>query len=166
MVIANVTPSTLCSHETHSTLQFAERAKCIQNRAVVNQDTTGDIKLLQAEIEKLQAEVRHLRDGMLDPSVLIERDAAIERLARSEAAHEAIAEQLKRAVADGKQVLYEKERLDRKLVDADKCVIYYVYPTYCTASHRADRSANRRNRITKRIGYFDSNNIFPHSQNK
>jgi kinesin family member 15 len=56
-----VSPSTACAHETLSTLQFAERAKCIKNRAKVNIDTQGDIKMLQAEVERLQAELVDLK---------------------------------------------------------------------------------------------------------
>ena len=53
MIIANVSPTFLCAHETHSTLQFAQRAKHIRNRAVINQDTNGDMVNLQREIVRL-----------------------------------------------------------------------------------------------------------------
>jgi kinesin family member 15 len=61
MLVANVSPSTACAHETLSTLQFAERAKCIRNRAKVNTDTQGDHRALQAEVERLQAELSSLQ---------------------------------------------------------------------------------------------------------
>ena len=78
MLVANVSPSTACAHETLSTLQFAERAKCIRNRAKVNRyranryraiatvprsntDTQGDQRALQAEVERLQAELGSLQ---------------------------------------------------------------------------------------------------------
>lgn len=57
MVVANVSPSTACCHETLSTLQFANRVKDIRNRAKINTDTVGDMKALQAEVERLQAEL-------------------------------------------------------------------------------------------------------------
>jgi hypothetical protein len=57
-LVANVSPSNLCSHETLSTLQFAERAKCIRNRAKVNTDTEGTETALQAEVERLREELR------------------------------------------------------------------------------------------------------------
>lgn len=47
MIIANVSPSLVCAAETHSTLQFVSRAKCIRNRATINLDYRGDVKLLQ-----------------------------------------------------------------------------------------------------------------------
>jgi kinesin family member 15 len=61
MLVANVSPSVACAHETLSTLQFAERAKCIRNRAKVNTDTQGDHRALQAEVERLQAELGSLQ---------------------------------------------------------------------------------------------------------
>lgn len=53
MLIANVSPSAACAQETHGTLQFADRAKCIRNRAVINAETTGNVATLKAEIERL-----------------------------------------------------------------------------------------------------------------
>lgn len=61
VLVANVSPSVACAHETLSTLQFAERAKCIKNRAKVNMDTQGDKRALQAELERLQAELASLQ---------------------------------------------------------------------------------------------------------
>lgn len=57
-LVANVSPSNLCAHETLSTLQFADRAKCIRNRAKVNTDTEGTEMALQAEVERLREELR------------------------------------------------------------------------------------------------------------
>lgn len=64
MLVANVSPSTACAHETLSTLQFAERTKCIRNRAKVNTDTQGERRALQAEVERLQAELSSLQVGI------------------------------------------------------------------------------------------------------
>ena len=61
MVVANVSPSVACGHETLSTLQFANRVKDIRNRAKVNTDTVGDTKALQAEVERLTAELASVR---------------------------------------------------------------------------------------------------------
>lgn len=43
-----------CFGETLSTLNFARRAKMIKNKAVVNEDITGNVSELQAEIRKLK----------------------------------------------------------------------------------------------------------------
>lgn len=56
-LIANVSPSAACAHETLSTLQFAAGAKSIRNRARVNTDTQGDDRALKAEVERLRAEL-------------------------------------------------------------------------------------------------------------
>ena len=43
--------------ETHSTLVFAAGAKKIRNRAVVNQETAGDVQALKLENARLQREL-------------------------------------------------------------------------------------------------------------
>jgi Kinesin motor domain len=61
VIIANVSPSALCARETNSTLGFAQRAKLIRNKAVVNEDTTGDVVLLQKENQRLRRELEMYR---------------------------------------------------------------------------------------------------------
>ena len=55
-IVANVSPANKNSEETLGTLQFAQRAKKIKNEAVVNEDTSGDMALLTAEISRLRGE--------------------------------------------------------------------------------------------------------------
>jgi kinesin family protein 15 len=57
VMIANVSPATSNYGETLSTLRFAQRAKHIRNKAVVNENTTGDSALLRKEIQRLKAEL-------------------------------------------------------------------------------------------------------------
>ena len=54
MISANVSPCRMCAQETLSTLQFASRAKHIRNKAVINQDTNGDVAMLQREVMRLR----------------------------------------------------------------------------------------------------------------
>ncbi|XP_010255107.1 PREDICTED: kinesin-like protein KIN-12D isoform X2 [Nelumbo nucifera] len=61
MIIANVSPSICCAAETLSTLKFAQRAKLIQNNAVVNEDASGDIIALQHQIRLLKEELSVLK---------------------------------------------------------------------------------------------------------
>ncbi|OMP01569.1 hypothetical protein COLO4_11727 [Corchorus olitorius] len=61
MIIANVSPSICCATETLNTLKFAQRAKLIQNNAVVNEDSTGDVIALQNQIRLLKEELSLLR---------------------------------------------------------------------------------------------------------
>uniref|UniRef100_A0A665WJJ3 Kinesin-like protein n=1 Tax=Echeneis naucrates TaxID=173247 RepID=A0A665WJJ3_ECHNA len=56
-IIANVHPGSKCFGETLSTLQFAQRAKLIKNKAIINEDTQGNVKQLQAEIKKLKEQL-------------------------------------------------------------------------------------------------------------
>uniref|UniRef100_A0A6Q2WWH7 Kinesin-like protein n=1 Tax=Esox lucius TaxID=8010 RepID=A0A6Q2WWH7_ESOLU len=53
-IIANVHPGSKCFGETLSTLQFAQRAKLIKNKAMINEDTQGNVRQLQAEVKKLK----------------------------------------------------------------------------------------------------------------
>uniref|UniRef100_A0A8C5E1D0 Kinesin motor domain-containing protein n=1 Tax=Gouania willdenowi TaxID=441366 RepID=A0A8C5E1D0_GOUWI len=46
-----------CFGETLSTLQFAQRAKLIKNKAVINEDTQGNVRQLQAEVKKLKEQL-------------------------------------------------------------------------------------------------------------
>ncbi|XP_060781115.1 kinesin-like protein KIF15 [Neoarius graeffei] len=56
-IIANVHPGSKCFGETLSTLQFAQRAKLIKNKAMINEDTHGNVKQLQAEVKKLKEQL-------------------------------------------------------------------------------------------------------------
>uniref|UniRef100_A0A8C4UCR5 Kinesin family member 15 n=1 Tax=Falco tinnunculus TaxID=100819 RepID=A0A8C4UCR5_FALTI len=56
-IIANVHPGSRCFGETLSTLNFAQRAKLIKNKAVVNEDTQGNVGQLQAEVKKLKEQL-------------------------------------------------------------------------------------------------------------
>ncbi|XP_039802585.1 kinesin-like protein KIN-12F isoform X4 [Panicum virgatum] len=57
MIIANVSPSVCSANETLSTLKFAQRARLIQNNAVVNEDASGDVLALQHQIRLLKEEL-------------------------------------------------------------------------------------------------------------
>ncbi|KAM4098807.1 hypothetical protein ACJW30_07G107100, partial [Castanea mollissima] len=61
MIIANVSPSICCAAETLNTLKFAQRAKLIQNNAVVNEDSSGDVIALQHQIRLLKEELSLLK---------------------------------------------------------------------------------------------------------
>ncbi|XP_076841780.1 kinesin-like protein KIF15 isoform X2 [Brachyhypopomus gauderio] len=56
-IIANVHPGSKCFGETLSTLHFAQRAKLIKNKAMINEDTQGNVKQLQAELKKLKEQL-------------------------------------------------------------------------------------------------------------
>eukprot|EP01133_Synstelium_polycarpum_P010727 gene10727-12486_t len=56
-IIATVSPCELYYNESLSTLQFAQRAKHVRNIAVVNEEASGNVALLQMEIRKLKEEL-------------------------------------------------------------------------------------------------------------
>ncbi|KAL9251404.1 Kinesin-like protein [Drosera capensis] len=61
MIIANISPSICCAAETLNTLKFAQRAKLIQNNAVVNEDSAANVVALQLQICLLQEELMALK---------------------------------------------------------------------------------------------------------
>ncbi|KAK4378399.1 hypothetical protein RND71_000261 [Anisodus tanguticus] len=61
MIISNISPSICCAAETLNTLKFAQRAKLIQNNAVVNEDSSADVTALKHEIRLLKEELSSLK---------------------------------------------------------------------------------------------------------
>lgn len=59
VMIANISPSTLNITETQSTLRFAQRAKRMGNKAMVNEDTTGDAEVLRRELARVKRQLAH-----------------------------------------------------------------------------------------------------------
>eukprot|EP00761_Pharyngomonas_kirbyi_P005080 gb/GECH01005085.1/.p1 GENE.gb/GECH01005085.1/~~gb/GECH01005085.1/.p1 ORF type:complete len:1255 (+),score=357.08 gb/GECH01005085.1/:1-3765(+) len=60
-IIAAVSPSDACFGETLGTLKFAQRAKYIRNKPIVNEDMSGSVTVLQDEIKRLRQEVAVLK---------------------------------------------------------------------------------------------------------
>ena len=56
-MIANISSASSTYHETASTLEFAKRAKQIKNKAVLNEDASGDVEALRREVKRLQEEL-------------------------------------------------------------------------------------------------------------
>ncbi|XP_008847718.1 kinesin-like protein KIF15 [Nannospalax galili] len=73
-IIANVHPGSRCFGETLSTLNFAQRAKLIKNKAVVNEDTQGNVSQLQAEVKRLKEQLAQFTSGQIIPESLLTRD--------------------------------------------------------------------------------------------
>ena len=61
VLLATISPASLNSSETLSTLRFADSAKRIKNRAVVNQDAEGDSEDLRREVLRLREELSNLK---------------------------------------------------------------------------------------------------------
>ena len=60
VIIANITQAMSSVNETLSTLQFAQRAKLIKNKAVINEESSGTIQILKAEIRRLKQEIAEM----------------------------------------------------------------------------------------------------------
>jgi kinesin family protein 15 len=54
LMVANISPLSLNFSETLSTLKFAQRAKLIRNKAVINEEASGTIDLLKSEVKRLK----------------------------------------------------------------------------------------------------------------
>ncbi|XP_078338905.1 kinesin-like protein KIF15 isoform X1 [Crassostrea virginica] len=64
-IIACIHPGSKSFGETLSTLHFARRAKMIKNKAVVNEDTQGNVLSLQQEIKRLKEQLSAFMSGEL-----------------------------------------------------------------------------------------------------
>nr|AMS24240.1 kinesin 12-II protein [Marsilea vestita] len=60
-MICAISPMSSCKNETLSTLRFAQRAKSIQNKAVINEETEDDVKMLREQIKQLKDELMRMK---------------------------------------------------------------------------------------------------------
>jgi hypothetical protein len=80
LMIACVSPTEWNVGETVNTLKYANRARNIKNRAVVNEKENGwdDIEWLQGTVTRLRKEVKQLKDGsVIIPSNSVESQARV-----------------------------------------------------------------------------------------
>jgi len=64
-IIACISPSSSNFQETTSTLLFANRAKNMKNKAIINEDTTGELKILELQCKKLKEENVELKTKLM-----------------------------------------------------------------------------------------------------
>lgn len=62
-IIANISPSYFSYGETLSTLRFAERAKLVKNKAIINEDTMGTISELRTEVKRLKSLLKNQQEN-------------------------------------------------------------------------------------------------------
>ncbi|XP_051133503.1 kinesin-like protein KIN-12B [Andrographis paniculata] len=60
-MICAISPSQSCKSETLSTLRFAQRAKAIKNKAVVNEEMQEDVSVLREVIKQLRDELHRMK---------------------------------------------------------------------------------------------------------
>jgi kinesin family protein 15 len=77
-IIANASPALICSRETISTLKFAQRAKFIKNKPIVNEDSSvaalkEEIKTLKQELESFKKKTYvEVDEGVIDTNSIVE----------------------------------------------------------------------------------------------
>ncbi|KAL5207040.1 hypothetical protein ABZP36_031475 [Zizania latifolia] len=123
VMIACISPADSNAEETINTLKYANRARNIQNKAVINRDpVTAEMQKLRSQLEKLQTELLFSRSGSaaLEELQLLQQKVSLLELKNSELNHElkekeSSCEQLaQRALA----AQLEKDRLKLKLESA------------------------------------------------
>ncbi|XP_010527428.1 PREDICTED: kinesin-like protein KIN-12B [Tarenaya hassleriana] len=62
-MVCAISPSQSCRSETFSTLRFAQRAKAIQNKAVVNEVMQDDVNFLREVIRQLRDELQRMKEN-------------------------------------------------------------------------------------------------------
>ncbi|KAF5194421.1 Kinesin, partial [Thalictrum thalictroides] len=62
-MICAISPAQSCKSETLSTLRFAQRAKTIKNKAVVNEVTQDDVNVLREVIRQLKDELLRMKEN-------------------------------------------------------------------------------------------------------
>lgn len=79
-MIATISPAEDSAFETLSTLKFAQRAKMIQNSAVINEDSIGSTSFLQEEIVRLRQQLQQAHQEIarnIPGSSLLQEGAAL-----------------------------------------------------------------------------------------
>ncbi|KAI3683415.1 hypothetical protein L1987_83918 [Smallanthus sonchifolius] len=69
-MICAISPARSCKNETFSTLRFAQRAKAIKNKAIVNEQLQNDVNTLREVIRQLKDELLRMKStgNQVDPS--------------------------------------------------------------------------------------------------
>ncbi|KAM6565329.1 hypothetical protein CsatA_024457 [Cannabis sativa] len=66
-MVCAISPTQSCKSETFSTLRFAQRAKAIKNKAVVNEVTEDDVNHLREVIRQLRDELHRMKSNGPNP---------------------------------------------------------------------------------------------------
>ncbi|PUZ77483.1 hypothetical protein GQ55_1G375200 [Panicum hallii var. hallii] len=91
VMIACISPADINAEETINTLKYANRARNIQNKAVVNRDpATAEMQKLRSQLEQLQTELLFSRSGSaaLEELQLLQKKVSLLELKNSELNHE------------------------------------------------------------------------------
>ncbi|KAG2653941.1 hypothetical protein PVAP13_1NG414100 [Panicum virgatum] len=114
VMIACISPADINAEETINTLKYANRARNIQNKAVVNHDpATAEMQKLRSQLEQLQAELLFSRSGSaaLEELQLLQKKVSLLELKNSELNHEReqLAERARAAQLERDQLMLKIE---------------------------------------------------------
>ncbi|KAI6655252.1 Kinesin-like protein KIF3A [Oopsacas minuta] len=121
-LVCTVSPMTDCYLETLSTLKFAQRAKHIQNKAIVNQDFTKKAMLsaYEKEIARLHKELIESREGWVSAGEL---ERVKEEKERVELEREEVMHMLARQNEQSNLKEDERESLEKKIQELELLVL-------------------------------------------
>ncbi|XP_075412075.1 kinesin-like protein KIF15 isoform X1 [Tenrec ecaudatus] len=129
-IIANVHPGARCFGETLSTLNFAQRAKLIKNKAVVNEDTQGNVSQLQAEIKRLKEQLAQCISGQIPPESSLSRVTDAGNTSYADCFREAMlffkkSEQEKKALIEKVTQLEDLTIKKEKFIQSNKMIVKF-----------------------------------------
>ena len=134
-MIANISPASINFSETLSTLKFAQRAKLIKNQASINEESSGSIEVLKAEICRLRKELETMKVRV--PAEVASFETA--RRAPNSFSQEAIEEQ-QRALME----------LNKNQIDLET-LLHEVSQEYEHAESRAKAEADKLSRVMSKV---------------
>lgn len=108
VMLATISPSSMQYEETMSTLRYAERAKKIVNKAVVNETNNNEL------VAALQREISALKSQLASASTN-ERERLLEELEASEAVKKELTSSLEEKLTETKRLMEEREEYMREL---------------------------------------------------
>ena len=123
IMIAAVSPADINFDESVSTLRYADRAKQIKTKAVVNEDPTekliADLKAENAKLKKM------LESGKIDPALLAQMNEGSDGGDGGNAAKND--EALKKTLEENERNMKAMQQsYEEKLAEDQKQVIYYL----------------------------------------
>lgn len=113
-IVANISPSIISYGETLSTLRFAERAKYVRNKAIINEDTIGTINELKSELKRLKSLLKNSPDQPSNATRLKDLQDLLEKNTRIRLATESA---LQQEIENKENFIQELTRTIKKFED-------------------------------------------------
>ncbi|RNF09386.1 putative Unc104-like kinesin [Trypanosoma rangeli] len=148
VMLATISPSSAQYEETMSTLRYAERAKKIVNKAVVNESNNNEvIAALQKEIEQLKCQLQGASDS--------DRGGLLEQLAASETFQKELQMTMEEKLAESWRLMEEHksemQRLEEQL-EAQRGEIVHLRHDNAEKERQIQGLLQRIEEVKKRLG--------------